>query len=151
LVAEGVRRVNKGDVVDEREIRGTINQLVEAWVDLDAAQERLAAFTKSNDPPPLPGAFDSFQSFLDFYGSQQDYKDELRNLKGELAACNKAYEQASLGLQEILPVRVPLHYTYEGERQDLEGTECHILNNLLGSGHKEIDISIPSRRLHHRR
>src|SRR5215216_631117 len=55
LVAEGVRRVNKGDVVDEREIRGTINQLVEAWVDLDAAQERLAAFTKSNDPPPLPG------------------------------------------------------------------------------------------------
>jgi hypothetical protein len=150
-VVEEVRRLNKGDVVDEREIRGTINQLVEAWVDRDAAQERLADFTKSNDPPPLPGAFDSFQSFLDFYSSQQDYKDELRNLKGELAACNKAYEQASLGLQEILPVRVPLHYTYEGERQDLEGTECHILNNLLGSGHKEIDISIPSRRLHHRR
>jgi hypothetical protein len=150
-VVEEVRRLNKGDVVDEREIRKTINQLVEAWVDRDAAQERLADFTKSNDPPPLPGAFDSFQSFLDFYGSQQDYKDELRNLKGELAACNKAYEQASLGLQEILPVRVPLHYTYEGERQDLEGTECHILNNLLGSGHKEIDISIPSRRLHHRR
>jgi hypothetical protein len=150
-VVEEVRRLNKGDVVDEREIRKTINQLVEAWVDRDAAQERLADFTKSNDPPPLPGAFDSFQSFLDFYSSQQDYKDELRNLKGELAACNKAYEQASLGLQEILPVRVPLHYTYEGERQDLEGTECHILNNLLGSGHKEIDISIPSRRLHHRR
>jgi hypothetical protein len=150
-VVEEVRRLNKGDVVDEREIRKTINQLVEAWVDRDAAQERLADFTKSNDPPPLPGAFDSFQSFLDFYGSQQDYKDELRNLKGELAACNKAYEQASLGLQEILPVRVPLHYTYQGERQDLEGTECHILNNLLGSGHKEIDISIPSRRLHHRR
>jgi hypothetical protein len=150
-VVEEVRRLNKGDVVDEREIRKTINQLVEAWVDRDAAQERLADFTKSNDPPPLPGAFDSFQSFLDFYGSQQDYKDEVRNLKGELAACNKAYEQASLGLQEILPVRVPLHYTYEGERQDLEGTECHILNNLLGSGHKEIDISIPSRRLHHRR
>jgi hypothetical protein len=150
-VVEEVRRLNKGDVVDEREIRKTINQLVEAWVDRDAAQERLADFTKSNDPPPLPGAFDSFQSFLDFYSSQQDYKDELRNLKGELAACNKAYEQASLGLQEILPVRVPLHYTYEGERQDLEGTECHILNNLLGSGHKEIDISLPSRRLHHRR
>jgi hypothetical protein len=150
-VVEEVRRLNKGDVVDEREIRKTINQLVEAWVDRDAAQERLADFTKSNDPPSLPGTFDSFQSFLDFYGSQQDYKDELRNLKGELAACNKAYEQASLGLQEILPVRVPLHYTYEGERQDLEGTECHILNNLLGSGHKEIDISLPSRRLHHRR
>jgi hypothetical protein len=126
-VVEEVRRLNKGDVVDEREIRKTINQLVEAWVDRDAAQERLADFTKSNDPPPLPGAFDSFQSFLDFYSSQQDYKDELRNLKGELAACNKAYEQASLGLQEILPVRVPLHYTYEGERQDLEGTECHIV------------------------
>ena len=137
--------------MDEREIRETINRLVEAWVDRDAAQERLADFTKSNDPPPLPGAFDSFQSFLDFYGSQQDYKDELRNLKGELAACNNAYEQASLGLQEILPVRVPLHYTYEGERQDLEGTECHIVNNLLGSGHKEIDISLPSRRLHRRR
>jgi hypothetical protein len=150
-VVEKVRRVNKGDVVDEREIRETINRLVEAWVDRDAAQERLADFTKSNDPPPLPGAFDSFQSFLDFYGSQQDYKDELRNLKGELAACNNAYEQASLGLQEILPVRVPLHYTYEGERQDLEGTECHIVNNLLGSGHKEIDISLPSRRLPRRR
>jgi hypothetical protein len=150
-VVEEVRRVNKGDVVDESEIRKTINQLVEAWVDRDAAQERLADFTKSNDPPPLPGAFDSFQSFLDFYSSQQDYKDELRNLKGELAACNKAYEQTSLGLQEILPVKVPLHYTYEGERQDLEGTECHILNNLLGSGHKEIDISLPSRRLPRRR
>ena len=137
--------------MDEREIRKTINRLVEAWVDRDAAQERLADFTKSNDPPPLPGAFDSFQSFLDFYGSQQDYKDELKNLKGELAACNNAYEQASLGLQEILPVRVPLHYTYEGERQDLEGTECHIVNNLLGSGHKEIDISLPSRRLPRRR
>jgi len=150
-VAKEVRRVNKGDVVDERKIRETINQLVEAWVDRDAAQERLADFTKSNDPPPLPGAFDSFQSFLDFYSSQQDYKDELKNLKGELAACNKAYEQASLGLQEILPVRVPLHYTYEGERQDLEGTECHILNNLLGSGHKQINISFASRRLHRRR
>jgi hypothetical protein len=150
-VVEEVRRVNKGDVVDEREIRKTINQLVEAWVDRDAAQERLAGFTKSNDPPPLPDAFDSFQSFLDFYGSQQDYKDELKNLKGELAACNKAYEQASRGLQEILPVSVPLHYTYEGERQDLEGTECHIVNNLLGTGHKEIDISLPSRRLPRRR
>jgi hypothetical protein len=150
-VAEGVRRVNKGDVVDESEIRETINRLVEAWVDRDAAQERLADFTKSNDPPPLPGAFESFQSFLDFYGSQQDYKDELNNLKGELAACNRAYEQASRGVEEILPVRVPLHYTYEGERQDLEGTECHIVNNLLGSGHKEIDISLPSRRLHRRR
>jgi hypothetical protein len=150
-VVEEVRRVNKGDVVDESEIRKTINQLVEAWVDRDAAQERLADFTKSNDPPPLPGAFESFQSFLDFYGSQQDYKDELKNLKGELAACNNAYEQASLGLQEILPVRVPLHYTYEGERQDLEGTECHIVNNLLGSGHKQISISLASRRLHRRR
>ena len=137
--------------MDEREIRGTINQLVEAWVDRDAAQERLADFTKSNDPPPLPGAFDSFQSFLDFYGSQQDYKDELRNLKRELAACNEAYEQAARELQEILPVRVPLHYTYQGERQDLEGIECHIVNNLLGTGHKEIDISLPSRRLHRRR
>jgi hypothetical protein len=150
-VAEGVRRVNKGDVVDEREIRETINQLVEAWVSLDAAQERLADFTKSNDPPPLPGAFDSFQSFLDFYGSQQDYKDELKNLKGELTACHKAYEQASSGLQEILPVGVPLHYTYQGERQDLEGTECHIVNNVLGSGHKQINISLTSRRLHRRR
>ena len=137
--------------MDERKIRETINQLVEAWVDRDAAQERLAGFTKSNDPPPLPDAFDSFQSFLDFYGSQQDYKDELKNLKGELAACNKAYEQASRGLQEILPVSVPLHYTYEGERQDLEGTECHIVNNLLGSGHKQIDIALTSRRLHRRR
>jgi hypothetical protein len=150
-VAEDVRRVNQGAVVDEREIRKTINQLVEAWVDRDAAQERLADFTKSNDPPPLPGAFDSFQAFLDFYSSQQDYKHELSNLKGELAACTKAYEQASLGLQEILPVTVPLHYTYEGERQDLEGTECHIVNNLLGSGRKQIDISLPSRRLHRRR
>ena len=137
--------------MNDWEIRETINQLVEAWVDRDAAQERLADFTKSNDPPPLPGAFDSFQSFLDFYGSQQDYKDQLRNLKGELAACNNAYEQASRGLQEVLPVSVPLHYTYQGERQDLEGTECHIVNNLLGTGHKEIDISLPSRRLHRRR
>jgi hypothetical protein len=149
-VAEGVRRVNKGDVVDERELRETINQLVEAWVSLDAAQERLADFTKSNDPPPLPGAFDSFQSFLDFYGSQQDYKDELKSLKGELAVCYEAYEQASSGLQEILPVSVPLHYTYQGERQDLEGTEYHIVNNLLGSGHKQINISFASRRLHRR-
>jgi hypothetical protein len=137
--------------VDEGKIRETINRLVEAWVDRDAAQERLADFTKSNDPPPLPAAFDSFQSFLDFYGSQQDYKDELKNLKGELAACNKAYEQASRGLQELLPVSVPLHYTYQGERQDLEGTECHIVNNLLGSGNKQIDIALTSRRLHRRR
>jgi hypothetical protein len=150
-VAEGVRRVNKGDVVDESEIRETINRLVEAWVDRDAAQERLADFTKSNDPPPLPGAFESFQSFLDFYGSQQDYKDELNNLKGELAACNRAYEQASRGVEEILPVRVPLHYTYEGERQDLEGTECHIVNNLRGGGNKQISISLTSRRRHRRR
>jgi hypothetical protein len=150
-VAEDVRRVNKGDVVDESEIRETINRLVEAWVDRGAAQERLADFTKSNDPPPLPGAFESFQSFLDFYGSQQDYKDELNNLKGELAACNRAYEQASRGLQEILPVRVPLHYTYEGERQDLEGTECHIVNNLRGGGNKQISISLTSRRRHRRR
>ena len=137
--------------MDEREIRGTINQLVEAWVERDAAQESLAAFTKSHDSPPLPGAFDSFQSFLDFYGSQQDYKEELKNLKRELAACNEAYEQASRELQEILPVGVPLHYTYQGERQDLEGAECHIVNNLLGSGHKQINISLASRRLHHRR
>ena len=137
--------------MDEREIRGTINQLVEAWVERDAAQESLAAFTKSHDSPPLPSAFDSFQSFLDFYGSQQDYKEELKNLKRELAACNEAYEQASRELQEILPVGVPLHYTYQGERQDLEGTEFHIVNNLLGSGHKQINISLASRRLHHRR
>ena len=89
--------------MDEREIRKTINQLVEAWVDRDAAQERLDDFTQSNDPPPLPDAFDSFQSLLDFYGSQQDYKDELKNLKGEVAACNKAYEKPPVDYRSFRP------------------------------------------------
>ena len=54
--------------MDREQVRGVVNQLVEAEFDQTQALSRLKRFTESIDPPPRPPSeFKDLQAFLDFY------------------------------------------------------------------------------------
>jgi hypothetical protein len=127
--------------MDTTELRDTVNQLVEAEFDQEATQARLDRFKESNDLPRAPSEFNSLQAFLDFHDRRQQYVGELSNLEAERAAAKDRYDQAVSKLKRVLPTNVPLHYTYEGPRQELEGVRYTIINRGIGGGASQIVVS----------
>ena len=132
-------------MMDEREVRAAIYQLVEAQLDQDAARAQLKSFRESNDPPPTPPReFDSLETFLNFYSRKRDYAETLRGIELEGKVAQRAHEDAGHTLQDILPENTPLRFTYAGGREDLEGLRCVIVNQDMG-GQRQVIISSMSR------
>jgi hypothetical protein len=131
-------------MMDEREVRAAIYQLVEAQIDQDTARAQLESFTRSNDPPRPPSEFDSLEIFLNFYSRKRDYAETLRGIELEGKVAQRAHEDAGHTLQDILPENTPLRFTYAGGREDLEGLRCVIVNQDMG-GQRQVIISSMSR------
>jgi len=128
--------------VDREQVRGVVNQLVEAEFDQTQAESRLKRFTESIDPPPRPpGEFRNLQSFLDFYEEKQGREDEEQSLRAQLDSAKGAYNQAESTLRGMMPDNTPLHYDYEGEREELAGVRFTIVNQNFGGGQRRISIS----------
>ena len=128
--------------MDREQVRGVVNQLVEAEFDQTEAESRLRRFRESIDPPPRPPSeFKDLQAFLDFYEEKQRREDEERSLKTQFDGAKEAYNQAESTLRGILPENTPLHYDYEGERQELAGVQFRIVRQHLGRGQSRIIIS----------
>src|SRR3712207_4653381 len=132
--------MSKGGDMDTTELRDTVNQLVEAQLDQETAQARLDRFKESNDLPSVPSEFNSLQAFLDFHERREQYVGELSNLEAERAAAKDRYDQAVSKLENVMPENVPVHYTYEGPRQTLEGVRYTITNRRLGD-RAQLDVS----------
>jgi hypothetical protein len=133
--------MSKGGDVDTTELRDTVNQLVEAQLDQETTQARLDRFKESNHPPRAPSEFNSLQAFLDFHDRKQLYEGEISSLETGRAAAKDRYDQAVSKLKRVMPTNVPLHYTYEGQRQELEGVRYTIVNRGLGGGASQIVVS----------
>ena len=133
--------MSKGGDVDTTELRDTVNQLVEAQLDQETTQARLDRFKESNHPPRAPSEFNSLQAFLDFHDRKQLYEGEISSLETGRAAAKDRYDQAVSKLKRVLPTNVPLHYTYEGSRQEFEGLRYTIVNRGLGGGESQIVVS----------
>jgi len=114
--------------VDREQVHETINRLVESEHDQRQAMTGLRNYEDTNDPPLAPGEFENLEAFLDFYGSQQDYKNRVQSLKTEHADAKQQYDQARMVLSQALPTNVLLHYTYEGNREELKGQQYDIVN-----------------------
>ncbi len=127
--------------MDTTELRNTVNQLVEAEFDQETTQASLDHFKASNDLPRAPSEFNSLQAFLDFHDRREQYVGELSNLEAERAAAKDRYDQAVSKLERVMPTNVPVRYTYEGPRQDLEGVRYTITNRGLGDGASQIEVS----------
>jgi hypothetical protein len=128
--------------VDREHVRSVVNQLVEAEFDQTQAESRLKRFTESIDPPPRPPSeFKDLQSFLDFYEEKQGREDEEQSLRAQLDSAKGAYNQAESTLRGMMPDNTPLHYDYEGEREELAGVRFTIVNQNFGGGQRRISIS----------
>jgi hypothetical protein len=114
--------------MDREQVRETVNQLVESEHDQRQATTLLRNFQDTNEPPLAPGEFENLEAFLDFYGGQQDYKNRVQSLKTEHADAKQQYDQARMALSQALPTNVLLHYTYEGNREELKGQQYDIVN-----------------------
>jgi hypothetical protein len=121
--------------MDKQEMRETFNTLLEAWRDQRAARGELRDFEASNPPLQPPRAFQSLQEFLEYHEDRQDYEDRLTHFNDRIIAARAQYAAAASKIRKILPERVPLRYTYQGGREELEDTECTILN---AQGHVRI-------------
>ena len=125
--------------MDRERLRETVNQLVESEHDQRAATTLLRDFQDTNEPPLAPSEFENLEAFLDFYGGQQDYENQVQSLKTEHVNAKQQYDQARMALSQVLPTGKPLHYTYEGNREELKGQQYDIVN-LSGIGRGQIRI-----------
>jgi len=114
--------------MDREQVRETVNQLVESEHDQRQATIRLRDYQNANEPPLAPDEFENLEAFLDFYGGQQAYENRVQSLKTEHVDAKQQYDQAKMALSQMLPPGKPLHYTYEGNREELKGQQYDIVN-----------------------
>ena len=126
--------------MDKEQVHETINKLVESEHDQRAATTLLRDFQGANEPPLAPDEFENLEAFLDFYGAQQDYENRVQSLKTEHADAKQQYDQARMALSQALPRNALLHYTYEGEREELKDQQYDIVN-VSGAGQDQIRIA----------
>jgi hypothetical protein len=125
--------------MDRKQVHETINRLVESEHDQRQADHRLRTFQDANEPPLAPNEFETVEAFLDFYGGQQDYENRVQSLKTEHADAKQQYDQARMALSQALPRNALLHYTYEGNREELKGQQYDI-ENVSGRGRGQIRV-----------
>ena len=125
--------------MDREQVHETVNQLVESEHDQRKATTRLRDYQNANEPPSAPNEFERLEAFLDFYGGQQDYENRGKSLRTEHANAKQQYDKARIALSRVLPRNALLHYTYEGNREELKGQQYDIVNvSAPGQGHIRI-------------
>ena len=125
--------------MDRERVRETVNQLVESEHDQRQATTRLRDYQNANQPPLEPDEFESLEAFLDFYGGQQDYENRVQSLESEQTNAKQRYDEARFALSQVLPTNAPLHYTYEGDREELKDQQYDIVN-VAAPGRGQIRI-----------
>lgn len=126
--------------MDKDQVRKTVEQLVESHYDQRQIQSRLRHFQDASEPPLAPSKFESLEAFLDFYGREQGHEDSIESLKTEHTRATEQYDQARLALSWVLPMNVPLYYTYEGDREELKDQQYEIMN-VSSAGQGQIVIA----------
>ena len=126
--------------MDKEQVRETIEQLVESQYDRLQAQTRLRKFQDASTPPLAPSEFESLEVFLDFYGRTQDHEHSLESLNTDYTNATERYDQARAALSRVLPTNALLHYTYEGDREELKGQQYDIMN-ASSAGRGQIRIT----------
>ena len=114
--------------MDREQVHQTINKLVESHYDQRQAQTRLRNFQDASESPLVPSKFETLEAFLDFYGRKQGREDSIENLNTEYTSATELYDQARVALSWVLPMNVPLYYTYEGDREELKDQQYEIMN-----------------------
>jgi hypothetical protein len=126
--------------MDKDQVRKTVEQLVESHYDQRQIQSRLRHFQDASEPPLAPSKFESLEAFLDFYGRKPGHEDSIESLKTEHCSATEQYDQARLALSWVLPMNVPLYYTYEGDREELKDQQYEIMN-VSSAGQGQIVIA----------
>jgi len=127
--------------VDIEQVRDLVNRLVEAEFDTREAHERLERARQTNDPPPIaPSEFENLEAFRDFLEAKRSHEDLLQLLMAQREEAKAMYDEAESALRVTLPENTPLHYDYEGNRQELAGVRFKITNQRISGGHSQITI-----------
>ena len=117
--------------MDKQRLREIINQLVESEKDLREVDTRRNEFEQTRLPPRPPNEFENLQAFVDFYEEKQGFEDEKQRFQAELEVATERHTQAENVLMGILPDNVTLTYDYVGERQEFQGVQFKITNQVL--------------------
>jgi hypothetical protein len=128
--------------MDREQVRDLVNQLVESEFDYSEAQKRLDRFEQTNDPPPRASSeFATLEAFLDFHEAKSRHEGELQILMTQRDEAKALYDLSKDALRVALPENTPLHYDYEGNRQELAGVRFTITNQPLRERGTQITIS----------
>ena len=127
--------------MDIDQVRDLVNRLVEAEFDTREAHERLERARQMNDPPPIaPSEFENLDAFRAFLEAKRSHEDLLQLLMAQREEAKAVYDEAESALRVTLPENTPLHYDYEGNRQELAGVRFEITNQRISEGHSQITI-----------
>jgi hypothetical protein len=126
--------------MDKDQVRKTVEQLVESRYDQHQAMTQMRDFRDTNEPPLAPDKYEGLEAFLDFYGRQQDYEHRVKSLESEQTNAEQRYNEARFALSQVLPMNKLLHYTYEGDREELKDRQYDIVN-VFHAGEGQIRIT----------
>jgi hypothetical protein len=108
-------------------VRSILGQLLEARDDQIDADKRLQAYRAANAPPEVPNEFEDVDALLGYHHRRQSYENGLKQHERAAKNARKEYTDAADQLLLFLPDGVPLRYAYDGERNELFGTEYVIV------------------------
>src|SRR5215212_9983678 len=110
-------------------VRSILGQLIEAREDQNDAEKRLRDYRAANTPPEVPNEFENVDTFLDYHHRRQRYENDLRQHENALKKAKEEYADAAHQLLLFLPDGASLRYTYQGDRNELLGTEYVLVRN----------------------
>jgi hypothetical protein len=74
----------------------------------------------------------NLQAFLDYHWQVQTYKEAEEERNQEVTRAVDEHQRATQALLHLLPFEVPLHYTYQGERDRLQNQPYRIVKIAEG-------------------
>src|SRR5215212_10356629 len=113
----------------DKDVRSILGQLIEARKDQNDADKQLQDYRAANGPPEVPDEFEDVDTFLDYHHRRQRYENDLRQHENAIKKARKEYADAAHELLLFLPDGAPLRYTYQGDRNELLGTEYVLVRN----------------------
>lgn len=104
------------------DVEKTFDQLVEAWEDLEEADQLLKKHKSSIKEPQPPPFFESREQLTDFVTLKREYDRGFSEVTVNQVVALKLYDEAVEKADAILPKKTSLTYDYRGRRGFLQGT-----------------------------
>lgn len=123
--------------MSDEDIKRTVDGLVEAWEDHQAALDEHDAFQRNHiEPEPPATVIESVESLIEYDRQKWRYDERLEAINDKLEKHNTELQVKSSMVKLLLPLSHILVHDYRGQRSDLQGNTYAIRHELPEGGRR---------------